>query len=194
MDSIFGENGLFNNPKFKFLRYLIILLLVGVFLMLLGDIGNDLVKPNKKTSVTKSTNNQLRKSLSLEEVIEDRMTKVLSQIEGVGKVMVDLSLDKGTEYTYARDRQDSQKETVEEDDSGGRRKTVEYTNKSEIVVLNSNGEDVPLIKKEVKPKIRGVLVVAEGANNSYVKDSLFRAIKIGLGVPSHKIVILAKGG
>ncbi|SNY36519.1 stage III sporulation protein AG [Orenia metallireducens] len=193
MDNIFGKEGFFNKSQFKFIRYLVILVLAGVFLMLLGDFGKDVSTSKSKQSLASRKASSINTSASnLEESIELKLQKMLSQIEGVGKVDVDITLDSGSEYTYARDYQDSKQESLEEDNSGGNRKTIQYDNRTEVVLLNNSGEQLPLIKKEVKPQIRGVLVVAEGAENSYIKAKLLRAIKIGLGVPSYKIVILSK--
>jgi len=193
MDNIFGKEGFFNKSQFKFIRYLVVLILAGVFLMLLGDFGKDISVPKTKESSASSKRSSINTSASnMEEAIEMKLQKMLSQIEGVGKVDVDITLDSGSEYTYARDYQDSKQESLEEDNSGGNRKTIQYDNRTEVVLLNNSGEQAPLIKKEVKPQIRGVLVVAEGAENSYIKAKLLRAVKIGLGVPSYKIVILSK--
>ncbi|TDX48236.1 hypothetical protein [Orenia marismortui] len=193
MNNLFGKDGLLNKSQFKFIRYLLVLILAGVFLMLLGDFGNDISGSNsKKKLTTKQSGTYASADLSLEEIIEDKLTAILSEIDGVGDVSVDITLDSATEYTYAKNHQDSRQETIEEDNAGGNRKTIQYENRSDIVLLNKGGEQIPLIKKEVKPKIRGVLVVAEGAQDSYIKSNLFRAIKVGLGVPSYKIVILSK--
>ncbi|OCL26953.1 hypothetical protein U472_05555 [Orenia metallireducens] len=193
MDNIFGKDGFLNKSQFKFIRYLVVLVLAGVFLMLLGDFGKDVSAPKAKQSLTSRKLSSINTTTSnLEESIEAKLQKMLSQVEGVGEVDVDITLDSGSEYTYARDYQDSKQESLEEDNSGGNRKTIQYDNRTEVVLLNNSGEQVPVVKREVKPQIRGVLVVAEGAENSYIKAKLLRAIKIGLGVPSHKIVILSK--
>ena len=44
--------------------------------------------------------------------------------------------------------------------------------------------------REYKPEIKGVLIVAEGANDSTVKASLTRAVELGLGIAPYKITVL----
>lgn len=46
--------------------------------------------------------------------------------------------------------------------------------------------------KTVKPKVRGVVVVASGAGNLQVKAWILEAVQKVLAVPSYKISILPK--
>ncbi|MCK8826634.1 hypothetical protein MWH25_02570 [Natroniella acetigena] len=193
-DSFLKEvlNSNLSKSQLKFIRYLVLFILVGVFLMLLGDFGSNL----SQSEVSKQDYNQQQSSaggvLALEEELEKKLASILSQVQGVGRVAVDVTLDTSSEYVYVRDHQQSSQEVREEDDAGGIRNTVESDDTEEIVILNKGSGEEALVKKEIKPKIRGVLVVAEGAENSYVKADLMQAIRRGVGVPSHKIIVLPK--
>jgi stage III sporulation protein AG len=193
LSDLFSNRGFLNQNKFKLLRYLIILILMGVFLMLVGNLiggppeENVINKSNGSSNNDESTINS-----SVEEKLERKLEKTLSVIAGAGDVEVNISLEVGPEYVYARNDQQSKKEIGEEDQSGGTRETKQYDNSSEIVVLNQGSDSKAVVKKKIKAKVRGVLVVAEGANNSQVKADLISAVEVGLGVESYKIKVLAK--
>ena len=51
------------------------------------------------------------------------------------------------------------------------------------------GSNVPMTKTIVSPKIEGVIVTAEGANDVNVKTNIISAIEAITGVPTHKIQV-----
>lgn len=190
--SLFSNQSFFNKDKQNLLRYLFVLVLVGVFFMLVSNLFSP--ESNNKESNSKTDNNlELAKvNYSVEEKLEKKLESILAQISGVGSVTVNITLETGPEYIYARDKNDAKKKILEEDKSGGTRETDQFETRSEIVVLNQGGTNKAVIKKEIQPQIRGVLVVAEGAHNSHIKADLIAAVKIGLGIESYKIKVLAK--
>jgi stage III sporulation protein AG len=149
-------------------------------------------KENNQQEDKVEDNDESTINSSVEEKLERKLEKTLSVIAGAGDVEVNISLEVGPEYVYARNDQQSKKEIGEEDQSGGTRETKQYDNSSEIVVLNQGSDSKAVVKKKIKAKVRGVLVVAEGANNSQVKADLISAVEVGLGVESYKIKVLAK--
>jgi stage III sporulation protein AG len=54
-------------------------------------------------------------------------------------------------------------------------------------VVNTSNDVVVL--KEVKPSIKGVIVVAEGAEDLVVLETLYEAVKTVLGVAGNKVQI-----
>lgn len=181
-----------NSERSNLLRYLFVLILVGVFFMLIGN----LFTPNEQNKILDSDEGgggekgevRLSESERLERELED----VLAQVSGVGTVAVNITLDSGPEYIYARNNNSSQRNIIEEDKSGGTRETDQDEKRSEIVVLNQGGHNKAVVKNKIQPQIRGVLVVAEGAVDSRIKADLIAAVKVGLGIGSHKIKVLAK--
>lgn len=57
---------------------------------------------------------------------------------------------------------------------------------------NGDGEQ-PIVLKKLKPQVRGVLVVAKGAENLKVKAAMIEAIQRVLDVPMHRISVMPKG-
>lgn len=105
---------------------------------------------------------------------EKRLAKVLSGIEGAGKVSVMITYESSVNKVYAY-------ETTSKT-SGG------VTTVSEEIVYTSGK---PLLIKEEAPKVRGVVVVAEGASDTGVKLAIVRAIMALIEVSPGNIEVFA---
>ena len=110
---------------------------------------------------------------------EARLDESLSKIYGAGKVKTMITYECGVEYVPAFS-EDKQTTTGLD----GNRNTTE---KNTIVM--SGGK--PVILKEIEPKVKGVIVVAEGARDARVKLELYQAVMTLLGVESSDIEIFA---
>lgn len=116
-------------------------------------------------------------SLEYAHYLENKLSNVLSKISGAGKVNVIITLECGFGYQYATD---TETKTVV---SGGAETTVT----TETVILVS-GE--PVVEKELYPKIKGVVVVAEGAKDVKVKLNILTAVETVLEVDRNNITVL----
>ncbi|MGM0471564.1 MAG: hypothetical protein ACQEQI_04695 [Bacillota bacterium] len=166
---------------------LIIIFLTGVILISIGNLIG--VEDTKEDSVKSQTNQQKADShqLNNESLMEQKLAEILSNLSGVGEVKVDITLDSGTEYKYVRDVDTSSKNTQEHE---GREAHQKSKREEVVVIRNQSGAEEAVVKQEIKPRIRGVVVVAQGAEVSQIKANLVAAVKVGLGVETHKIVIL----
>lgn len=129
----------------------------------------------------------------LEAMMERTLERILSQVEGAGKVTVAVSLEAGATYTY-EDDETSVTETSQERDANGGTRTVTQTNTTRTAVVVTQGAgSQPVVVKVQLPPIKGVVVVATGARDSRVKALLAQAVQILYGVPAHRVVVLAGG-
>lgn len=115
--------------------------------------------------------------------LEKNLGTILSEIKGAGKVSVMITFESGVEqvYAYSTDTQTNK-------NTDGVKETSVTTEKNTIVV--SSGQ--PVVVKEIMPLIKGVLVVADGANNISVKMNILKAVQALLELPTSKIEIFAK--
>lgn len=120
--------------------------------------------------------------------IEDRLSDVLSKINGAGKVSVMINFAGTSEIITEKTTNLSEDKTVDSDSSGSR-ETESKTESLSPVIIQKNGEDSPLIVKEILPDIVGVIVVAEGANNMSVRINLLQAVQTLLSVSADKVEI-----
>lgn len=148
--------------KNKLLTYIIaIILAVVLCLITLGDLGS-----TDKTSSVDS-------NIEYIENLEKRLSETLSCVENAGKVKVVITVESGKESVLAS------KVTINENNGKTEKKEEPITVNGKTVVL-----------RELYPKITGVLIVAEGANNILVKNRLLSATTSLLDVDVKNIEIL----
>ena len=106
--------------------------------------------------------------------LEERLSKTLSKVKGAGKVSVIITVESGMETVLASKIITTETPTGTE---------VEET------PLIVNGKTV--VVKELYPKIVGVLIVAEGANNISVMKKIQQATISLLDIQLNQIEILS---
>ena len=122
--------------------------------------------------------------------LEMDLSSILSKIQDAGKVSVMITLKSGAEIIPAKDESISDKVTNEKDISGGTRVINEKTTDDKVVFSAAQGgNSKPLIIKEINPEIKGVIVVAEGANDSRVKLKISRAVQTVLDIPAYRVTV-----
>ncbi len=152
----------------KKLQYLIIaiFLVVIISVFLFGYIDND--------NTTASVEND--PIINYVSSLEDKLSNVLSNVSGAGKVSVVISVECGMETVLAM-------QTITKENTNGQ---IE-TQTSPIII---NGKTVVI--KELYPKIKGVLIVAEGANSISVMTKLQQATMSLLDIEIKQIEILTR--
>ena len=88
--------------------------------------------------------------------------------------------------------QHKQQVTNEKDQDGGTRNITDVSRSGEVVMYQVSGGQTPVVLKKIKPKIRGVLVVASGAENLTVKKLITQAVERGLGASAHRISVIPR--
>lgn len=124
--------------------------------------------------------------------LESRLEKVLGEIDGAGRVSVTVIFSEGSTREFAVNVSTTVKEVEEKDQAGGNRTTCEKTENGQVVMQGN--EQQPVVVKESMPKIQGVLVVAQGAENPLIKERLFLAVQSLLQVPAHRINVCSMNG
>ncbi|GGH25173.1 stage III sporulation protein AG [Paenibacillus segetis] len=185
-------------------RLLLILGLIGVAIMLFNSfvhvkqidsdgVGREPpVVQNMPTSTLSSEGAGDNSFDGIEQTLENKTKEILEKIVGVGAVDVLVTIDSTEEIVVQRNVKDTQELTEETDAGGGKRHVTQYTRDGQIVTYSVSGDEQPIITKKIKPKVRGVLVVARGAENKTVKGLIIDAIEKGLNVPSYQISVVPR--
>lgn len=124
--------------------------------------------------------------------LETKTKDILEKIVGVGAVDVMVTIDSTEEVIVQRNVKDTQELTEETDPNGGKRHITQYTKDGQIVTYESSGNEQPIVTKKIKPKVRGVLIVAKGAENKTVKSLIVDAVEKGLNVPAYRISVVPR--
>lgn len=146
-------------------RLICLIFIIGIVLMAAAGGHNE--KKETAASVREVT----------EENDEKRLEEILSQIEGAGDVSVMI-----TYYSSA------EKDIAYETKTASRADKSERSEDKKAVM--TDGE--PMVVKEVYPRVKGVIVTAQGADNSAVKSAVCEAVAASLDVPAHRICIYKK--
>lgn len=191
-----------SNLTKKKLPWLVVLFLFGVVLLTAGnlipdekEVGDPVISGLQEENQAGAVEQKNPADLALsEQDMEKKLEGILGAVDGVGSVSVTVSLENGPQKVYASNANTNERKIEENDSSGGHRITTETTENDQMVLAqpaSMNGQQ-PVVVKELRPEIAGVLVVAEGAEDSEVKVILSRAVQTLLNIPAHRVVILPK--
>ncbi|HHX62065.1 MAG TPA: stage III sporulation protein AG [Epulopiscium sp.] len=174
------------------------LLVLGMMLLIVSSqlktpdqgVANNTLEPRTSVAVA-SSSLEAKDSESYEVEMEKRLKAILKKMQGVGEVEVMITITYGKEIILAQDVTSQTATTVEEDTDGGTRQVSNYEDQAKIVMQNLNvaSGNEPVVIKEKQPEIQGVLVIAQGAGNSEVKQSIAESAQILLGIPAHRVTV-----
>jgi stage III sporulation protein AG len=169
---------------------LLLLLLAGVLLVVIAIPTGNSEEKTKESEITASVKEEEVTEDEKKEM-EEKLKSVLGKVEGVGQVEVMITLKSSKELVVEKDRPETSNTVTEQDSEGGSRSTSEITKEEATVYgTNSAGEETPFIIKEIEPEVEGVIVIAEGGNNTKVVSQITEAVEALFRVPSHKVKVL----
>lgn len=122
--------------------------------------------------------------------MEKRLKQVLGQMEGVGETEVMITLSDSGETIVEKDQKEQRNRIEESDAGGGTRTTTEQETEETTVYVENGSEKQPYVTKEVLPKVEGVLVVAEGGDDSRVISDISDTVMALFRVEAHKIKVV----
>ncbi|HHW89752.1 MAG TPA: hypothetical protein GX745_02470 [Clostridiales bacterium] len=118
--------------------------------------------------------------------VEKKLSKILSSIKNAGRVDVMITFESTPERVIAYITSSSSNIS-----SGGNGVYNENTsNTSSPQVIYVKGDQIPLILKEVSPKVIGVVIVAEGGDDIKVKLDIINAVSVLLDLNADQIKVL----
>ncbi|MEH6906593.1 stage III sporulation protein AG [Neobacillus drentensis] len=187
-------------------QYMLVVLCIGAALMLVGNIVFKTNSNAADTSVTTSgkvaaedvpafglNKGSGNKAVDkYEEKYENQLKKALQQMLGVNDVTVVVNIDATDKKVLEKNRVSKSQTTEETDRDGGQRKVQEASTDEQLVIIREGEKEVPIVVETKKPVIRGVLVVAKGAENIQVKKWIVEAVTRTLDVPSHRVAVMPK--
>lgn len=163
--------GFLSKIKNKKAFFIVIMGISGIILIFLSEII-----PNDDNVNMKNLDN-LSIDMSDQEIfIESRLEEAVSKIYGAGKTDITITYDSSKEIFYAENFSEN-------------KNSSESEKESEIVIIDGENGEEPVIIKTDEAKIRGVLVVCEGGENPLVREKIIEAICALLDIPSNKVSV-----
>lgn len=176
-----------------------VLALAGVLILIIAmptgeKKGNDELLPAKESTetVSKEQKNTVTKDDYISQM-ENKLEKVLSQMEGVGKVTVMITVADNGSYVVEKDMTKNTTTTTENDSNGGSRTVTEQQSGESTIYTENGQEKVPYIQKENLPTIEGIVVVAEGGGNGKTISDISETIQALFPVEAHRIKVVKMG-
>lgn len=172
---------------------LLVMMLVGVGLILLSGLNDGVPKMEEALSKEESIPAFADGGSTdpwAEERVENQLLSILGRIEGVGKIKVDLTYATSAEEEWLLRTQEEERK--DQGQNGGA--VLEWRSEKEPVLRRQrDGVEEPIHVKTTAPRIAGVLVVAEGAADAVIRERLWQAAATVLGVPMHRVIVVAWG-
>ncbi|MFC5532571.1 stage III sporulation protein AG [Cohnella yongneupensis] len=203
-----GGGGPGGPRRIKTFRWLVMIGLIGAVLLLVASMlnfkpvdpggGSDLSPPNDQDVPTEQTfiGGGADKSddpfTDIETQLETRLKDLLETMVGVGTTQVLVTVESTEETVLGLNEKRVQQITEESDRNGASRHITEVTNDGQVVLYEVSGGQSPIVIKKLKPKVRGVIIVAKGAENATVHKLIAEAVSRGLDVPLHKISVVPR--
>lgn len=161
----------------------VIFLLVGLIFLIIGI-------PTEKSGnvVTETEGTAAVEEKDKADILEGKLEKVLSQVSGVGKTKVLITLKSDGKKLVEKD------ETVSSraDTDTGQGSSTQENSMEEVTIYekDENGQEIPYVTEQVEPEVLGVLVVAEGGDNAQIVSQITEAVQALFGIEVHKIKVM----
>lgn len=152
-------------------RYVLCMAALGAFLLLLPSGGAE-----RETEHTADAQTFDRLA------IQQEMETILSQLDGVGKLSLMLTVDGSAALELAQDESASAKRSGETEG--------EQTKKRETVVLGSGSTSEVVVTRSAYPEFLGALVVCEGGDSAAVRLRVTQAVSALTGLSSERITVV----
>lgn len=197
---------LFSKESDKKYQYLMIVLLFGAAIMMISNFLLDKGNPNDSIPVLSNSDEGKEEvetfgkgTVAGNETIaeyerryETQLKDALEGIAGVSDVMVVVNVDATEKKVLEQNSVVRSQTTDEKDREGGERKVEDQSKDSQVVIIRDGEKEVPIVLETKKPEIRGVLVVAKGADNIQVKKWIIESVTRLLDVPIHRVSVMPR--
>ena len=122
---------------------------------------------------------------------EQQLTEALSQVEGVGEVKVNVTMESKRKKIVEKNNPQDEQTSSQKDSEGSESNTQSSsTQETTVYAETEDGSQTPYISSETYPEIRGVLVVAKGGGDPVIVQQIQEAVMALFHVDAHKIKVL----
>ena len=167
-------------------------ILLGALLLVIAIPSENQDKKTKKEQQETETANvtaAVYEDAAYVKELETRLKTALSQVSGVGKVEVMITLKSSGEDILEKDVPYERESSTETDGTSVKQQNS-YSCQEETVLIESDGDTAPYVVSSVYPQVEGVLVVAQGGASPQIKTEIIESVQALFGVEAHKVKVL----
>lgn len=171
----------------KKVRYIGIIIIIA---MILAIYFSTFTKEDEQGGQTGASDQSTNVSTSMlqDDDLAVKMEQTIKHISGVQDANVLITYESSKELVPAF-QTGTTTDTTEESSEGESRTTHSEDIKSEIATVDGESGQNALILKEIEPEIKGVVVVAQGAEDIGVKMNIIKAVTTLLDIPQNKVEV-----
>ena len=164
-----------------------VVILVGILLLVIAIPVNP-----KKEEVVQEPERQAADAGAQDQAagLEKRLERALSQVEGVGKVEVMITLESSGEKIVEKDSTTTSRSVTEEEEGRSSATTEQEEGEETVYQSGAEGGQPPYVVEEKEPKVAGVMVVAQGGGQAVTAKNITEAVMALFGVEAHKIKVM----
>lgn len=122
--------------------------------------------------------------------LERELEEILSNAYGVGKVQAMITLSSSPEIVIEKDNGYSRSQTNETDSEGGSRIITQIEERETTVSKTMGSESVPYVVKTLFPKVKGVVVVAQGAGKGSVDKNITEIVQALFDLEANEVKVV----
>ena len=160
--------------------------ILGILIIFISDMS-----PKTDNNVVESHNTSTSDQEYLKN-LKDDVKKLVISITGEEAVEVLITLESGTEYVYATQKNiDTGIKENKQTDGNYNNETSDKTEESYIIINNGTAEQ-PLVLSTISPKVRGVSIVCAAAFSNDICDEIKGAVSILCNISEKKISVSGK--
>lgn len=149
-------------------RFLVVLGLVGILLLALPELLPGRATASETTATVTAE--------AVELALEQRITALISQVEGVGTCRVMVTLERGEQVMYAADI------TTQSDDASSSRE-------ESVLVVDTDAGPVGLPVTRLQPAVKGVAVVCQGGDDPMVSKQVIDLVSTAFHISDRRVCV-----
>lgn len=165
----------------KKLLIVLALFAIGVIMLVISEIP----KTEKGTVTPFTTGMEMLSADEYTAQLEERLSAIISAIDGVGAVRVMVTVESSGEDVYLHNYDFGSDEQADGANS--------FEQKDEYVIVDNEGSQGGIIVKERQPEIRGVAVVCQGASSEKVRQAVVQTVTALLDIGSSRVSVVEMG-
>ncbi|MCI8496908.1 MAG: stage III sporulation protein AG [Clostridiales bacterium] len=163
-------------------KLLVIAGIAGIALILLSDFWPS--GGGTQTAAAQETTNA-----EYAEQLEQKLSVLIGNISGVGKSEIMVTLENGVEYVYANEERKTTDKTEDISDSTQRVQQSNDVEQNVITVDDASGGKKALVRTQIEPQVKGVVVVCEGGDQELVQQRVTNAVTTALNITSRRVCV-----
>lgn len=160
----------------KKLLIALLFLLAGAAALIISEAGQ-----SKSVSVKETSTTEYHGTDEYISDLEERLTSMISSIDGAGETKVMITLESGSEEIYLHDY-----DYGENIDPSGKNS---LERKDEYVIVDSDSGEKGIVVRVAEPRIRGVAVVCKGADSQTVRSRIVETVTALLDISSARVSV-----